>query len=159
MLCIRLVLFAQNRVSTWFIGCMRFGVDGDAAAAAAVIVIVSVWFLMPRYVCVFVCTQILWSTTANIQLSSHNAFFRSITFHHHTQHWLSTPFALWTNSCWCSIWWDSIRYDICYVKVCVWVCLYLRYITPKSIFIAKSLHMFSIHHRLEITLYSSFSSE
>lgn len=65
------------------------------------------------------------------------------------------PLALHTNSCCRSILMaaDTIR---C-VSACVLVCLYLRYITPKSIFIGKSLHMFSLRHRLEITTYSSFS--
>lgn len=39
---------SQNRVYTWFIGCMRFGVDSTDAVATAVVV-VFVWFLVLRY--------------------------------------------------------------------------------------------------------------
>lgn len=137
MLCIRLVLFfAQNRVYTWFIGCLRFGVDGDAAdllplllrlRLPLLLLLFLIWFLMLRYESV--CTQILWSTTVNIQLRSHNAFFRSITFHHRTL--LGASLCSICYSCCCSIWcaFDTIRYDMLCKSWCVksvWVCLRLR---------------------------------
>lgn len=114
MLCIHWVLFAQNRVYTWFIGCMRFGVDGDAAAdavaAAAVIVIVSVWFLMPRYVYVY--------TNFMKYHCEHPAALpqRFFPLNHFS---IITPRSLFlSEQIVVAVQFDVIRYDtICYVKV------------------------------------------
>lgn len=120
-----MVLFIQNKVYTWFIGCMRF------------------WCCCYCYYLIFYGSiYFMKYHSVNIQLSSHNDFSAQSLFITPCSPYLPS-FALWSN---------SIRYDVVLRKyMCVSIYLYLRYITPKSIFIAKSLHMFSIRHRLEIT--------
>lgn len=102
-----------------------------------------VWFLMVRY--------ILWSNTLWTSSWAPTTIFPLNHFSSHPAlpRLLFRSTALSLSDQIVAVQFDVIRYDM--LCVCVCVSIYLRYITPKSIFIAKSLHMFSIRHRLEIT--------